>query len=112
MVYNANQGDIVLLDFNPQAGHEQAGRRPALVVSNMKYQKYTNGLVIVCPITNTLTPFPLHLPLDIRTKTTGVIMCEQVKALDMKARNIGFIECLPQDLLQEVLDRIILSLDT
>lgn len=98
MAYMPNQGDIVYLEFNPQAGHEQAGRRPALVVSNASYNKYTNGLAMVCPITNTLTYFPLHVSLDNRTKTTGFIMCEQVKALDLNGRNAGFAEPLPQDL--------------
>ena len=111
MAYQPNQGDIIILDFNPQAGHEQAGRRPALVVSNAQYHKYTNGLAIVCPITNTLTPFPLHILLDKRTKTTGVLMCEQVKALDLNARCAEFLESLPEDLLHEVMERVILSIE-
>jgi len=111
MAYQPSQGDIIILDFNPQAGHEQAGRRPALVVSNAQYQKYTNGLALVCPVTNTLTPFPLHIPLDSRTKTTGVIMCEQVKALDLIARRAAFVESLPDDLLHEVMERIVLSIE-
>ena len=81
------QGDIVFLDFYPQAGHEQKGTRPALVVSNKTYNKFTN-MAIVCPITNTYRDFPLHVKLDERTKTTGVIMCEQLKALDFHARNV------------------------
>ena len=111
MIYQPNQGDIIVSDFNPQTGHEQAGRRPALVVSNAQYHKYTNGLAMVCPITNTLTPFPLHVLLDNRTKTTGVIMCEQVKALDLNARCAGFLEPLPNDLLCEVMDRIALFIE-
>jgi len=111
MAYQPSQGDIIILDFNPQAGHEQAGRRPALVVSNAQYQKYTNGLALVCPVTNTLTPFPLHIPLDSRTKTTGVIMCEQVKALNLIARRAAFVESLPDGLLHEVMERIVLSIE-
>jgi len=111
MAYQPNQGDIIILDFNPQAGHEQAGRRPALIISNAQYHKYTNGLALVCPVTNTLTPFPLHIPLDNRTKTTGVIMCEQVKSLDLNVRRAGFVESLPQDLLHEVMERVILSIE-
>lgn len=110
MPYIPHQGDIVFIDFNPQAGHEQAGRRPALVVSNDSYNKYTN-MAIVCPITNTDNAFPLHIRLDDRTATTGVILCEQVKALDLNARNASFKESLPTDLLQEVLERIILSIE-
>jgi len=111
MAYQPNQGDIILSDFNPQTGHEQAGRRPALVVSNTQYHKYTNGLAMVCPITNTLTHFPLHILLDNRTKTTGVIMCEQVKTLDLNARCAEFLESLPKDLLYEVMERVILSVE-
>ena len=63
-------------------------------------------MTIVCPITNTNNQFPLHIPLDERVKTTGVILCEQVKALDLKARSYQTIEQLPNDLLQKVLDVI------
>ena len=80
------QGDIIKLSFNPQAGHEQAGYRPAVVVSNNFFNQKTS-MTIVCPITNTNNQFPLHIPLDERVKTTGVILCEQVKALDLKARS-------------------------
>ena len=111
MAYLPNQGDIISLDFNPQTGHEQAGRRPAVVVSNAQFHKYTNGLAMVCPITNTLTPFPLHVSLDNRTKTTGVVMCEQLKALDINARRAAFLEHLPDDLLHEVMERVILSVE-
>jgi len=111
MVYRPSQGDIVILDFNPQAGHEQLGRRPALVVSNAQYHKYTNGLALVCPITNSPPPFPLHVPIDIRTKTNGVIMCEQAKALDLNARQAVFAERLPDDLLDKVKELVILSIE-
>ena len=110
MPYIPHQGDIVFMDFTPQAGHEQAGKRPALVISNDSYNKYTN-MAIVCPITNTDNAFPLHVALDDRTTTTGVILCEHVKALDLNARNAIFKESLPADLLQEVLERIILSIE-
>ena len=99
------QGDIIKLSFNPQAGHEQAGYRPAVVVSNNFFNQKTS-MTIVCPITNTNNQFPLHIHLDERVKTTGVILCEQVKALDLKARSYQTIEQLPNDLLQKVLDVI------
>lgn len=97
------QGDIIKVDFNPQAGHEQAGYRPALVISNDFFNQKTN-LTIVCPITNTNNRFPLHIPLDSRTVTTGVILCEHVKALDLKARSCKVIEQLPKDLLEKVIE--------
>jgi len=106
MKYIPEQGDIVFLEFDPQAGHEQRGKRPALVVSNNTYNKFTN-LAMVCPITNTDRNFPLHVKLDERTKTTGVIMCEQIKALDIYARNVSFCEKVPRDILEEVIDIII-----
>lgn len=96
------QGDIVKVNFNPQAGHKQAGYRPALVISNDFFNQKTN-IVIVCPITNTQNRFPLHIPLDHRTETTGVILCEHVKALDLNARGYRVIETLPRDLLTKVI---------
>ena len=110
-MYKPRQGDVIFIDFNPQAGHEQAGRRPALVISNEQFHKYTNGFAMLCPVTNTTKPFPLHVPLDERTKMTGVIMCEQVKSLDLIARNAEYKESLSDDLLSEVLERIILSIE-
>jgi len=110
MSYIPDQGDIVFLEFDPQAGHEQRGRRPALVVSNSIFNQFTN-MAIVCPITNTNRGFPLHVPLDGRTKTTGVIMCEQAKSLDILARSAVFVEPSPQDILEEVVDIIIGSIE-
>jgi mRNA interferase MazF len=97
------QGDIIRLDFNPQSGHEQAGYRPALVVSNNFFNNKTN-LIIVCPITNTNKNFPLHVKLDGRNKTTGVILCEHIKSLDISSRNYKFIEKLPKDILEYVIN--------
>lgn len=98
-----NQGDIIKINFNPQAGHEQAGYRPAVVISNNFFNQKAK-LVIVCPITNTNNKFPLHIPLDDRTKTTGVILCEHVKALDLNARSYKVVEQIPTDILEEIID--------
>ena len=108
--YNARQGDIVTMDFSPNSGHEQTGRRPALVISNDFFNKVTN-LALVCPITNTLRSFPLHVALDERTKTTGNILCEQVKSLDLAARNASFLEQAPDDIVSECIERICLSVE-
>lgn len=97
------QGDIIKINFNPQKGHEQAGYRPAVVVSNDFFNKKTN-LAIICPITNTNNRFPLHIPLDDRTKTTGVILCEHIKSLDLNARPHTVIEKLPTDILTKVVN--------
>ena len=106
MTYTPEHGDIIYLDFDPQADHEQKGKRPALVVSNKTYNKFTN-IALVCPITNKERNFPLHVELDNRSFTTGVIMCEQVKALDIFARNVSFKEKVPKDILEEVVDILI-----
>jgi mRNA interferase MazF len=106
MKYIPQQGDIIFLEFNPQAGHEQSGKRLALVVSNNTYNQFTN-MAMVCPITNTNRKFPLHVELDKTTKTTGVIMCEQVKALDIYARKASFYEKVPKEILEEVIDILV-----
>ena len=98
-----NQGDIIKVSFNPQRGHEQSGYRPAVVVSNNFFNQKTN-LTIICPITNTNNSFPLHIPLDDRTKTSGVILCEHVKALDLNARPHTVVEQLPDDILRNVIN--------
>jgi mRNA interferase MazF len=104
------QGDIIKLDFNPQRGHEQAGYRPAVVVSNDFFNTKTN-LALVCPITNTDNKFPLHIALDARTQTTGVVLCEHVRAVDLTQRNAKVVEALPQDLLDQVLEVLFAELE-
>ena len=104
------QGDIVYLDFDPQAGHEQKGKRPVLIISSNTFNAFTR-LALVCPITNTNRGFPLHVALDSRTKTRGVIMCEQVKSLDIIARNASFFERVPQDILHEAVDIVVSFLE-
>ena len=103
MMYIPDHGDIIYLEFDPQAGHEQKGKRPALVVSNKTFNEFTN-MAMVCPITNKDRSFPLHVELDNRTNTTGVIMCEQVKALDILARDASFKERVSEDIIEEVVD--------
>ena len=95
------RGDIIKISFDPQKGHEQAGYRPALVVSSDYFNSIT-GFVIVCPITNTDNKFPLHIPLDDRTITTGVIMCEHLRSLDLNARPCKITENVPNDIMEKV----------
>ena len=99
--YTPKQGDIVALTFDPQAGHEQQGRRPALIVSNEVFNKNV-GLAIACPITNTERNFPFHLKLD-SSNLTGFVMCEQVKSIDYRARKVKFIEKASDELLSHCL---------
>ena len=86
MVTVFEQGDIVYLDFDPQSGHEQKGRRPALVVSNNLFNR-VSSMTMVCPITNTDRGHPFHIRLDARTRTTGVVMCDQVRMLALNTRH-------------------------
>ena len=105
MAYTPRQGDIIYMNFDPRIGHEQRGRRPGLIVSNEEYYKRTS-MAIVCPITSTISGFPMHVALDDRTITRGEIMCEQVKSLDLIARRAEYEEFVPDDILDEVIDLI------
>jgi len=105
MSYQPSQGDIVYINFSTQVGHEQKGMRPALVVSNNEFHKQTR-MGMVCPITNTLSGSPTHVVLDERTGTTGVVLCEHVKYIDVYARRISYKETAPNDIVDEVIDLI------
>ena len=102
MPYVPRQGDLVVLDFDPHSGHEQRGRRPALVVSKDAFNRGT-GMAICCPLTNTDRSMPFHVSIIGRTSLSGFVMCEQVKSLDFKSRQARFIERAPNDLLDDVL---------
>ena len=97
------QGSIIWLDFDPQAGYEQKGRRPSLVISNETFNNYSK-MVVVCPITNADKNHPFHVKLNNKTKTKGVILCDQARTLDIIARNFEFIENIPEEILSEVID--------
>ena len=103
--YSPKQGDIVIIDFDPQTGHEQKGRRPCLIVSNEQFFRRVK-MALVCPITNTISGFPTHIALGGRTNTTGEIMCEQVKCLDILARSVTYRETAPEDIVDEAIDLI------
>ena len=100
--YGPKQGDLVTLDFDPQSGHEQKGRRPALVISKDAFNKGT-GLAICCPITSTDRRVPFHVPITGRTSLTGFVMCEQLKSLDYRSRRLKLIARAPQAVLEDVL---------
>jgi len=96
------QGDIIKLSLNPTKGHEQAGYRPVLVVNNASFAKASN-MIVICPITNTNRNNLLHVPLK-GLITTGFVMCDQIKAVDLKARDYKIIETIDDDTLWEVTD--------
>lgn len=100
--YIPQKGDLIALTFDPQSGHEQRGRRPALVISNDLFNKHT-GLCIVCPITNTDRHFPFHVPIPESTKVTGFVMVEQVKSIDFRTRSAKLIGQASEEILHEVL---------
>jgi len=104
MTYTAKQGDIIWLDFDPQAGNEQKGHRPAVVISNIDFNTISKKAAFVCPITSSEKYFPHHISLDRRTKTSGVILTDQAKILDISKRRAEYIESLPMDLLQDIVD--------
>ncbi|MBN2963573.1 type II toxin-antitoxin system PemK/MazF family toxin [Sulfurospirillum sp. T05] len=99
--YIPEQGDIVVLDFDPQSGHKQKGRRPAMIISNKTFNKHL-GLAFACPITNTKRDFPFHVEVK-SEKITGFVMGEQMKSIDYNARNIKFIEKANQTALNQIL---------
>ncbi|NLE74009.1 MAG: mRNA-degrading endonuclease [Actinobacteria bacterium] len=100
--YVPRKGDFIAVDFDPQSGHEQKGRRPALVVSNDLFNKAT-GLCIVCPVTNTRRDYPFHVSVPEGLEVTGVVMVEQVKSLDYRVRGVKRIGPAPEPVLEEVL---------
>jgi len=102
VTYIPKKGDFISLTFNPQAGHEQKGRRPALVISNTLFNKATN-LAMVCPLTNRDRNYPFQLAVPKQSSLTGFVMVEQLKSYDYKARQAEFIEQAPQALLDDVL---------
>lgn len=89
--YIPKQGDIVLLDFNPTKGHEQTGKRPAIVISNNVFNKNTK-MAIVCPITSNEKEFPTHYLLENTKKVHGSVLCEHIRSINFEIRNLKFVE--------------------
>lgn len=104
------RGDIVWFNFSPQAGHEQAGKRPALVLSEQPFQKAT-GLALICPITSRVRGHGFEVPLTKNMKTQGVVLCQQVRTLDLEERLGRFIEKASDSVLERALHiiRILVS---
>ncbi len=101
-VYVPKKGDFIAVTFNPQSGHEQKGRRPALVVSNSLFNERT-GLTIVCPLTTTDRGYPFHVAITDNPRVKGFVMVEQVKSVAFRARQARHIGKASDDLLDEVL---------
>ncbi len=102
MAYVPNRGDVVWLDFNPQTGHEQAGRRPAFVLSPASYNGKV-GLALFCPVTNKSKGYPFEVDVPAGLDVTGTVLADQIKNLDWNARNATFICRLPDETIEQVL---------
>jgi len=100
-----DRGDIVWLHFDPQAGHEQSGRRPALVLSPDAYNRKV-GLALFCPITNRQKGYPFEVAIPKGLKVSGVVLSDQVKSLDWKIRKAEFVCKLPEAALLEVMGKL------
>ena len=103
--YVPREGDLIALTFDPQSGHEQRGRRPALVVSNDLFNRHT-GLCIACPITSTRGDYPFHVSIPEGQDVTGFVMVEQVKSIDFRSRKARRIGKAPAQVLEEALSII------
>jgi mRNA interferase MazF len=101
MSFIPDTGDVVIVDFDPQAGHEQAGKRPALVLSPQNFNKIT-GFAWLCPITNQAKGYPFEVKVEGSKKTTGVILADQMKSLDWSARNLRKVDTINSDCLSKV----------
>jgi mRNA interferase MazF len=110
--YVPNRGDVVWISLNPQAGHEQAGRRPAVVVSPPAYNKKV-GLALLCPITSQIKGYPFEVIIPQGLKLSGAVLSDQVKSLDWRARRAELICTLPRDTIVEVVQKLstLISLD-
>jgi mRNA interferase MazF len=100
--YIPQKGDFITITFDPQSGHEQRGRRPALVVSNTLFNERT-GLAIVCPVTSTKRDYPFHVAVKNNPDVSGFVMVEQVKSIDFHTRKVKRIGMAAEATLEEVL---------
>jgi mRNA interferase MazF len=103
--YIPARGDLIWLNFDPQSGHEQMGKRPALVVSHTEFNQQ-RGFILVCPISNTKRKNPFYVSIPDGEAVTGVLMADQLRSLDYKSRGAELIAACPIELLMEVLGRI------
>jgi len=105
VAYIPERGDAIWINFNPQAGHEQAGRRPALVLSPQSYNGKV-GLCLLCPITNKAKGYPFEVLIPADSDVTGVVLSDQAKSLDWRVRNAEFITEFTDAVTNEVLKKL------
>ena len=103
--YVPDRGDIVWLQFNPQAGHEQAGHRPALVLSPASYNR-RSGLMLCCPMTSQRKGYPFEVVIEVDTDRESVVLADQVKSLDWKVRKAVKKGTASVDVIAETLSKL------
>jgi mRNA interferase MazF len=103
--YIPDRGDIVWINFDPQAGHEQGGRRPAIVLSPRSYNK-PSGLGLFFPVTNRAKSYPFEVLLPDGSAVTGVVLVDQVRSLDWQSRRAAFIGKLNEEIMLELTERL------
>ena len=104
--YVPNRGDVVCIHFNPQAGHEQAGHRPALVLSPSAYNGRGGPKALLCPITSQARAYPFEVPVPDSLRVSGVILSDQVRSLDWRACRATFLDRVPEPVTVEVLRKL------
>jgi mRNA interferase MazF len=105
MPWTPNRGDIVWITMNPTVGHEQSGRRPALVLSPGAYNGKV-GLAILCPITSQAKGYPFEVPIPEGLAVAGVVLSDQAKSLDWRSRGAEFACTMPEEGTTAVLQRL------
>jgi mRNA interferase MazF len=108
--YCPRRGDVVWISFTPQAGHEQAGHRPAVVLSPEPYNRKV-GLALLCPITTKVKGYPFEVAIPDGLKAKGAILSDQIKSLDWKARKASLLCRLPEATIRDVLNKVGTLLD-
>lgn len=103
--YIPERGDMIWITLNPQAGHEQSGRRPAIVLSPQSYNNKAR-LAVICPVTSQVKGYPFEVMLPDGIPIAGVVLSDQVKSLDWKIRNAEFVCSLPAETISEVLVKL------
>jgi mRNA interferase MazF len=103
--YVPDRGEIIWISFDPKAGHEQGGRRPAVVISPRSYNR-PSGLALLCPITNRVKGYPFEVALPAGAPVTGVVLADQLRNLDWRSRKAELIGILPAEILGEIIERL------
>jgi len=108
--YVPGRGELIWLQFNPQAGHEQSGHRPALVISPVAYNRRV-GLALCCPITSQVKGYPFEVALPSGLEVEGVILSDQLRSLDWRARKARRITRVPNEVLDEAVGKLLALVD-